>query len=87
MVFNAEINSIYKCENKEQPVKYFHTSLGSHPKVTLIAAADVGYLRGCPGIDANSIRKYIGIEDAILMGHMKQVQKGVRSTIKSSDRG
>jgi hypothetical protein len=78
MVFNAQINSIYECGNKEQLVKCFHASLGSHPKA--IAAVDAGYLRGCPGIDAPFIRKYIGIEDATEVGHMKQVQKGVRST-------
>ena len=80
LIFNASVNSIYECENKEQLIQYYHASLGSHPKTTLIAAADAGYLRGCPGLDATSIRKHIDIKVATEMGHMKQKQKGVLST-------
>ena len=39
-------NSIYECENKEQLIKYYHASIGSHPKTTLIAATNAGYLKG-----------------------------------------
>jgi hypothetical protein len=87
IVFQAEINSIYECENKEQITKYFHASLGSHPKATLIEAANSNYLRGCPGLDATAIRKFIAVEDATEMGHMKQSQQGVRSTTTKSNRG
>ena len=87
IIFNASVNSIYECENKEQLIKYYHASLGSHPKATLIAAANAGYLRGRPGLNATAIRKHIGIEDATKMGHMKQVQQGVRSTTTKSRRG
>ena len=31
IIFNAEVNAIYKCENKEQLIKYYHASLCSHP--------------------------------------------------------
>ena len=85
--FQAEANSIYECENKEQLTKYYHASLGSHPKATLIEAANSNYLRGCPGLDATAIRKFIAVEDATEMGHMKQVQQGVRSTTTNSNRG
>ena len=87
MVFHAQVNSIYECKNKEQLIKDYHASLGSHPKATLIAAANAGYLRGCPGLNVTAIRKHIGIEDATEMGHMKQVQQGVRSTTTKSRRG
>ena len=40
------VASVYECENKEQLTKYYHSSLGSHPKTTLISAAKSGYLRG-----------------------------------------
>ena len=86
-MYHMQANSIYECENKEQLVQYYHASLCSHPKLSLIAAADAGYLRGCPGLDATGIRKHIGIEYAIEMGHMKQVQSGKRSTHKKSNRG
>ena len=70
-IFNIQVNSIYECENKEQLIKYYHASLCSHPKTVLIAAADAEYLRGCPGLNATGIRKYIGVEYATEMGHMK----------------
>ena len=69
--------SIYECYNKEQLIKYYHAILGSHPKTTLIAAANEGYLTGCPGLTASAISKFIVIEYATEMGHMKQLQKGV----------
>ena len=81
------VNSIYECNNKEQLIKYMHASLGSHPKTTLIAAAITGYLKGCPGMTAVSISKFIAVEDATEMGHMKQIQQGVWSTSRKSNRG
>ena len=39
---------IYECSNKEQIIEYYHASLGSHPKTTLISATNSGYLKGCP---------------------------------------
>ena len=81
------VYSIHKCSNKEQLIKYYHVSLGSHPKTTLIADANAGYLKGCPCLTASAIRKFISIEDATEMGHMKQNQQGVRSTSTKSRRG
>ena len=81
------INSIYECENKEQLIKYYHSSLCSHPKATLMAAARTGYLQGCKGLTAEAIGKYIGIEDATEAGHMRKIPAGTRSTTKTSNRG
>ena len=64
----------------QQLINYYHASLGSHPKTTLIKAAKAGYLKGCPGLTAEAIRKYISVEDATEMGHMKQTQQGKDST-------
>ena len=66
-------SSIYKCNNKEHLITYMYASLGSHPKTTLIAASNAGYHKGCPGMTAPSIIKFITIEDATKMGHMKQL--------------
>ena len=52
IIFTAEVNAIYECENLEQLTHYFHASLGSHNKRTLIVAADTGYLQGCSGFTA-----------------------------------
>ena len=72
-------NSIYECENKENLIKYYHASIGSHPTTTLIVAAKAGYLKGCLGLNAETIRKYIAVEDATKIGFMKQIQQGVKS--------
>ena len=53
------INSIYECENKQQLMKYYHASLGSHTRHTLYTAAKAGYLQGCPGLTPEAINKYI----------------------------
>ena len=83
----ASVNNIYECENKQQLIKYFHAALGLHTKATLVAAAKANYLRGCPGLTADDINKFINIEIATEMGHMKQKQKGVKSTTAKSNRG
>ena len=70
---DAVVIVIHECENKEQLTKCCHVSLGSHPKATLIEAANANHLQGCPGLDATAIRKYIAVEDAAEMGHMKQI--------------
>ena len=70
------VNSIYKCQNKEQLVKYFHASLGSHVTSTLSCAARAGYLQGCPGFTQESINKFITVEDATEMGHMTKSPAG-----------
>ena len=74
------VNSIYECNNKEQLIKYYHSSLGSHPKPTLAFAAKSGYLQGCPGLKADAINKFIAIEDATELGHMRAAPAGRRST-------
>ena len=79
--------SVYKCKNKQQLIKYYHASLVSHPKRTLIEATNAGYLKGCPGLTAEAISKYIAIEDATEMGHMKQKQQGTKSTTNKSRQG
>ena len=70
------VHSIYECDNKEQFIKYYHSSLGSHPQTTLISATKRGYLRGLPGFNAKVISKFIAIEDATKIGHLNQIQKG-----------
>ena len=70
------INSIWERENKQQLMKYYHASLGSHTKHTLYTAAKAGYLQGCPGLTPEAINKYIHVEDAIKMGHMRAIPAG-----------
>ena len=79
--------SVYECENKQQLIKYYPASLVSHPKRTLIEAANAGYLKGFPGLTAAEIGKYVSVEDATETGHMKQQQQGTQSTTNRSKRG
>ena len=64
------VKSMYECQNRDQLIKYYHASLGSHVKSTLQAAARDGYLQGCPCLDLDSINKYVAVEDATEMVHM-----------------
>ena len=82
-----QANSIYECENKQQLIKYYHASLGSHTKITLIESANLGYLKVCPGLTAAEIKNYVAVEDATEMGHMKHKQQGNKSTTNKSRRG
>ena len=87
MAIGYSVNSIYECQNKEQLIKYYHASLGSHTRRTLATAANRGYLKGLPGLTAEAINKNIGVEEATEMGHMREMPSGTRSTTKLTNRG
>ena len=40
------VKSVYKNKNKSQLIKYYHTSVGSHPKRTLLASTRAGTSKG-----------------------------------------
>ena len=80
------VNSIYECANTKQLIKYYHASLGSHPKRTLAAAIKRGYLKGFKGLTAERVNAHIGVEYATEAGHMRAFPKGVRSTTSTSKR-
>ena len=84
---NESINALYECRNKEELIKYLHASLCSHPKTILIAAAKAGYVRGFPALTAESIARYIRINEATEAGHMRAKARGTESTTTKSARG
>ena len=47
------INTIYECENTKQFMKYYHSSLGSHPKRMLAAAIKQGHIKDVKGLLRN----------------------------------
>ena len=53
----------------------------------LVVAAKKGYLKGLPALTAEAINKFIGVEDATEMGHMRESPSGTRSTTKQTNRG
>lgn len=71
------MNSIYECANTKQLIKYYHSSLGSHPKITLTVAVKRGYLKGFKGLTTKRINRHIGVEYATETGHMRALPKGV----------
>ena len=81
------VNAVYECANTKQLVKYYHASLGSHPKRTLVAAIKRGYLKGFKGLTAERVNTHIGVEYATEAGHMRALPKGVQSTTSKSNRG
>ena len=46
-------HSVYKCNNKEQLIKYYHSRIGFHPKTTLISAA-----KSCTGDGVTGLHDY-----------------------------
>ena len=44
-------------------------------------------LKGLPGLTAEAINKFIGVEDATEMGHTRGSPSGTRSTTKQTNRG
>ena len=53
------VNAIYKCSGAKELTKFYHATLGSHPKSSLIAAAKAGYLKGFLGFTQERIHKQI----------------------------
>jgi hypothetical protein len=61
-------------------VKFAHQSL-CNPKIsTLMKALKKGFLKGCPNMTKEQIRKYVNPSPATTKGHMKWPKKGIRST-------
>ena len=76
------VNSIYECESRQQLIKYYHASLGSHTRHTLHTTAKAGYLQWCLSLTPETINKYISVEDTTEMGHMRAMSAGKQSTTK-----
>ncbi len=81
------VNSIYKRANTKQLIKYYHASLDSHPKRTLVEAIKRRYLKGFKGLAADRVNTHIGVEYATEAGYMRGLPKGVWSTTSKLNRG
>eukprot|EP00957_Ditylum_brightwellii_P004109 312049-Ditylum_brightwellii.AAC.1 len=57
-------NSVYDCNTQQQLIHYYHTALFSPTKMTLIKAAQRGYLQGWPGITQAAINKQLENSEA-----------------------
>ena len=78
-------NSIYKCENTDQLIKFYHVTMGFPNISTWCKAINAGYFRGWPSLTSKRVRQVIKIVDKTEMGHMDQQRKGLRSTKTVAD--
>ena len=58
------INSIYKCGNTKELIRYYHAAFFSPTKNRMLAAKRLGYFRGCPGLTRKAINNHLGVETA-----------------------
>lgn len=79
--FNTfQVHSVYDCQGEKEITRFYHATLFSPVKSTLIKAVKKGYLRGWPGLKAQAIQVHIRNEEATVKGHMNQTRQGIRST-------
>jgi hypothetical protein len=76
----------YQCRAYDLPsvralVEYHHATMGWPTKAGFLAAIKRGHLRSFPGLTLSAATRYCpAAATPTVMGHMTQVQKGVRST-------
>ena len=65
-------NNIYKCENTQQLIEFYHATLG-YPVVSIwTKAISAGYFQGWPGLTSTRVRRFIKVSTETEMGHMDQ---------------
>ena len=79
----CQVNSIYDCQGEKQLIQFYHATLFSPVKTTLLKAIKKGYLRGWPGLTAQAVQRNINVEEATVKGHLNQKRQGIRSTKKN----
>eukprot|EP00957_Ditylum_brightwellii_P183087 13945119-Ditylum_brightwellii.AAC.1 len=73
-------NSAYDCNTQKELPPFYHATMFSPVKKTMLEAARPGYLQGWSCLTQAAIRKQKDIEDATTKGHLKQVRQGICST-------
>ena len=63
-------------------ISYLHGCAGYIPKETWIAGIDAGYYVTWPGLTSTRVRKHLQKSEHTVMGHMKRIRQGIRSTTK-----
>jgi hypothetical protein len=74
------VHSLYNCNNTQQQACSYHPCLFLPVVSTLTNAINKGYLKGFPGLTAQSVCCHIQINKATEKGHMNQTCQGQRST-------
>ena len=79
-----QVHSVYDCRGEKEITMFYHATLFSPVKTTLLKAVKKGYFRGWPGLNAQAIQRHIHNEEATLKGHMNQTRQGIRSTKRNN---
>eukprot|EP00957_Ditylum_brightwellii_P108507 8276288-Ditylum_brightwellii.AAC.1 len=58
-------NSVYDCNTQKALIQFYHATMLSRVKKTLLEAVRWGYLQWWPGLTQATIWKQIDIEDAM----------------------
>jgi hypothetical protein len=72
----------HSVRTRANAVKFSHQSL-CNPKISsLMKALRKGFLKGCPNLSEELVKKYLNPSPATAKGDMKRPKKGIRSTTK-----
>ena len=72
--------NIYECKSKRDLVNYHHASCWSPTTSGWIKSIKNNFFTTWPGLNANTVAKYLSKKEATVLGHLKQTHKGIRST-------
>ena len=72
--------NVYECKSKQALVNYHHASCWSPTTSGWIKAIKKNFFTTWLGLDEHTVHKYLNKKEATVLGHLKQTQKGIRST-------
>ncbi len=70
----------HSVRTRANAMKFFHQSLCNPTISSLMKALKRGFLKGCPNLSKDLVKKYLNPSPATAKGHMKRPKKGIQST-------
>ena len=74
--------NLYQCRSKSTLVDYHHVSCWIPTQSGWVKAITKNFFDSWPGLSSDLVLKYLNKKQATILGHLKQPQKGLRSTEK-----
>lgn len=84
--FCSSLIPFYKTASPIDLIKFYHPCLYAPTKTTWLKDINTGYFNSWTGLTSANVRKYLIILPETHQGHMKQIQKNIQSTHKSTQR-
>jgi len=78
-------NSAYEKRTKPELAIFLHATAGFPPPKTFCAAIDAGFFATWPGLTSELIRKHLPKSIPSIMGRMRRLPQGIRSTTKEPE--